>query len=141
MAHSISEACIGCGACKTKCPVNAIDGEKKEIHRINQIRCVDCGVCGKVCPKNAVSDQNNQILKKVAKQDWKKPLIQKNSCSACSMCVDICSFDCLAISKPQFTGDIDVFACLEDEKKCVGCGMCEDICPLQAITMTGGASV
>ncbi|WKY44583.1 4Fe-4S binding protein [Eubacteriaceae bacterium ES2] len=141
MAHVISEACIGCGACKTKCPVSAIEGEKKAIHQINPIRCVDCGVCGKVCPKAAVFDQNNQQLAKVPRDAWQKPIIQKNLCSACSLCVDICSFDCLVISKPQFKGDIDVIASLENEKNCVGCSMCEDICPLQAISMTGGSKV
>lgn len=141
MAHIISEACIGCGACKTKCPVNAIDGEKKAVHQINPIRCVDCGVCGKICPKEAVLNQNKLRLVKVPREAWVKPIIQKNLCSACSICVDICSFECLKISEPQFKGDIDVQAILENEKKCVGCAMCRDYCPLQAITMTGGTNV
>jgi NAD-dependent dihydropyrimidine dehydrogenase PreA subunit len=52
--HINADTCKGCTACVTKCPVNAIRGEKKKPHRIDETVCVKCGVCKTVCKLNAV---------------------------------------------------------------------------------------
>ncbi|MBU1344671.1 MAG: NADH-quinone oxidoreductase subunit NuoF [Proteobacteria bacterium] len=44
------EKCTACGMCRKKCPVEAIDGEKKIIHIIDQEKCTRCGTCFEVCP-------------------------------------------------------------------------------------------
>jgi NADH:ubiquinone oxidoreductase subunit F (NADH-binding)/(2Fe-2S) ferredoxin/Pyruvate/2-oxoacid:ferredoxin oxidoreductase delta subunit len=46
------EKCIGCGACKKQCPASAIEGEKKEPHRIDTLKCIKCGSCIDACRKN-----------------------------------------------------------------------------------------
>ena len=43
-------ACIGCGACKRNCPVDAIAGEIKKPHVIDSKKCIRCGMCLQVCP-------------------------------------------------------------------------------------------
>lgn len=48
------EQCNGCGACLKKCPVEAIQGEKKEPHTILQDRCTKCGICFETCKYDAV---------------------------------------------------------------------------------------
>jgi len=45
------EKCIGCGACKKVCPVEAIEGEKKLPHVIDPAKCIKCGSCVDVCRK------------------------------------------------------------------------------------------
>ncbi|OGP96063.1 MAG: NADH dehydrogenase [Deltaproteobacteria bacterium RBG_16_47_11] len=53
--YSISESdCTGCGACKKVCPTQAIEGEKKQNHRILSELCSKCGSCKEVCKANAV---------------------------------------------------------------------------------------
>ena len=46
----IEDKCVGCTLCAKSCPVNAISGEKKEVHVIDQGLCVQCGVCMEKCP-------------------------------------------------------------------------------------------
>ncbi|PKM83173.1 MAG: NADH-quinone oxidoreductase subunit F, partial [Firmicutes bacterium HGW-Firmicutes-13] len=48
------DLCNGCGACLKKCPVEAIEGEKKEPHTILQDRCTRCGICLETCKYDAV---------------------------------------------------------------------------------------
>jgi ferredoxin len=52
--YHINEKCNGCGLCLRKCPQEAISGEKKELHTIDQEKCIQCGVCFDVCRFDAV---------------------------------------------------------------------------------------
>jgi len=56
--------CIGCVLCLKACPAEAIQGEKKEPHRIIQEKCISCGMCYEVCPKkaSAVERHSGQLV-------------------------------------------------------------------------------
>ncbi|MFC1582276.1 NADH-ubiquinone oxidoreductase-F iron-sulfur binding region domain-containing protein [Planctomycetota bacterium] len=44
------DKCKGCQSCLRACPVEAITGEKKKPHIIDQAKCIRCGVCLEKCP-------------------------------------------------------------------------------------------
>ncbi|HUU79163.1 MAG TPA: NADH-quinone oxidoreductase subunit NuoF [candidate division Zixibacteria bacterium] len=54
LTYTINDDCTGCGACLRKCPSDAISGEKKQKHLINQDLCIQCGACYQACRFEAI---------------------------------------------------------------------------------------
>ena len=54
IGYKITDKCVGCGLCKTVCPVNAISGETKGKHTIDPEKCIKCGACMVKCPFKAI---------------------------------------------------------------------------------------
>jgi NADH-quinone oxidoreductase subunit F len=50
----IADKCTGCTVCAKNCPVNCIDGERKQIHFIRQADCIKCGMCYTKCKFEAI---------------------------------------------------------------------------------------
>ena len=51
----IPEMCTGCTVCAKNCPTNAISGERKGIHLIDQDACIKCGACYSKCKFDAIA--------------------------------------------------------------------------------------
>lgn len=54
LRYIINDKCVGCGACKRVCPVDAVSGEKKGKHLIDQDICIKCGQCFDACKFGAI---------------------------------------------------------------------------------------
>ena len=48
------DLCIGCTICKRTCQFEAISGELKQVHEVNEA-CTGCGQCAAKCPKKAIT--------------------------------------------------------------------------------------
>jgi NADH-quinone oxidoreductase subunit F len=48
--YILADRCQGCGTCARNCPTQAITGDKRMVHIIDQAKCIKCGTCVTVCP-------------------------------------------------------------------------------------------
>lgn len=131
MAHFIDEKCIGCTACVSVCPTEAITGERNNLHVIDPKLCIDCSACVRVCPVLAIQDEFGVYKPRIPKRaDWPKPVVDPVACTGCNFCVEICPFDCLELSGE---GDFAGIAVLTKPNACVSCRECEEVCAKGAI--------
>jgi len=61
--------------------------------------------------------------------DEPKPVIAKDLCTGCAICVDVCPTGALEMD------DDEMIAVLAYPDECDSCGDCEESCPAEAITL------
>lgn len=54
VTYVVNENCRGCTACSRVCPTNAIHGEIRERHSIDNEICIKCGACYETCKFDAI---------------------------------------------------------------------------------------
>ncbi len=128
MAYYIAEECIGCTICAKKCPTDAIFGNTKKLHWIDEDLCIDCGVCGSYCPVDCIYDTNmNQTFHIKKAKDRPIAVVIDERCTGCDWCIAACPFDCLELGARD-DGDFFAVAKMVDPKACVACKLCEEAC-------------
>ncbi len=48
------DRCVGCLACVSECPVDALSGNKGTPPVLDEEGCIGCGACSRVCPARAI---------------------------------------------------------------------------------------
>lgn len=61
--------------------------------------------------------------------------VDEHYCKGCSLCVDVCPRDCIALDPDRITDKGYHPAILTDESLCTGCTNCALMCPEVAITV------
>jgi Fe-S-cluster-containing hydrogenase component 2 len=52
--------CIGCGACTSVCPNDAVSIDATGKCVVNRELCIGCGACASVCPVSAIKTENKK---------------------------------------------------------------------------------
>lgn len=137
MAYAIDkQLCIGCDACSSVCPTNAISHDAKAWkNSIDAEYCVSCGLCSSFCEKNAIKAPDGSFSPYKAWYKWNMPFIDPDKCSGCSLCIEECPMNALGLTGPAEHGDIHTYAYLKSLTLCIGCEKCFARCPIGAVTM------
>lgn len=62
-------------------------------------------------------------------------IVDERYCKGCSLCVEVCPRDCIALDPDKITDKGYHPAMLTDESRCTGCTNCALMCPEVAITV------
>ena len=73
------EPCTECGECIERCPVNAIELDKRDsgssYAKIDSGRCIGCGVCVRFCPSNSIVLERREQTAFVPKDSFERYIL------------------------------------------------------------------
>lgn len=145
-----SDACVYCGLCGKKCPVGAIQVDRRgKSWQVDREKCVRCGVCADTCSKGAICLEVAYTEAEDLAPSKGRLVCQESLCAGCSNCLFACSLShegvaSLELSRIQLNAHTQAFF----EICALPCAQCDDpkclyACPVGAIHVhpTTGARV
>ena len=78
-------------------------------------------------PKITISEPGSSALTKTGSWRTYMPVVDKEKCTACTICTNFCPEGVITVSK-ETKAEINF-------DYCKGCGLCAEVCPASAITM------
>jgi NADH:ubiquinone oxidoreductase subunit F (NADH-binding)/(2Fe-2S) ferredoxin len=77
VSHAINAKCTGCHACVKACSSDAITGDLKKLHKIDQVKCIQCGACYQICKYDGITRAKRgegEGVQNMAGVDWRPPV-------------------------------------------------------------------
>ncbi len=125
---SCGYGCIGCGACISVCPAEAVSINDNGVAEVDEILCLGCGACAEACPQEIIRlhEAGCPIVVKCSNRDQGKAARTacQESCIGCGICEKVC---------PSGAAQVADNLSAIDEELCLSCGMCAVKCPRHAI--------
>ena len=126
--ESCGYGCIGCAACVSVCPAEAIDINENGVAEVDESLCQGCGACVDACPQGIIRlhEAGSPIVVKCSNRDSGKAARAacQVSCIGCGICEKAC---------PSGAAKVKDNLSSIDESLCLSCGMCAVKCPRHAI--------
>jgi formate hydrogenlyase subunit 6/NADH:ubiquinone oxidoreductase subunit I len=70
---------------------------------------------------------------KVKPKEIPKAIVDRELCTACEFCIDICPFDCIHLIADPLAPNMHYKVAEVDAAPCVSCRLCETVCDKDAI--------
>lgn len=126
--ESCGYGCIGCAACVSVCPAQAISLNDHGVAEVDERLCLGCGACVEACPQGIIRlhTEGNPIVVKCSNCDPGKAARTacQVSCIGCGICEKAC---------PSGAAKVKDNLSSIDEALCLSCGICAVKCPRHAI--------
>jgi len=136
MPYKIEQTCVGCGVCKTICPVGAISGRPEHVYHIDPDLCIGCGACGRKCPHRSIRTPEGKLARRIRiRRLWPRPGLDLQRCTASPAGTESCPVSCLELKPESGSRDTIRQPFLSRSHACISCGFCQQACPVDAITM------
>ena len=120
--------CIGCAACVSVCPAEAIGINDNGVAEVDESLCLGCGSCVDACPQGIIRlhEAGCPIVVKCSNRDPGKTA--RTACAVSCIGCGICEKSC-----PSGAAKVEDNLSAIDEELCLSCGMCAVKCPRHAI--------
>jgi len=127
------ETCIGCAKCLPACPVDALIGAPRFLHRVLSEACTGCGLCLPPCPVDCIElvpAPSNPFAMASAATVARIEAAPGAPCTRCGACEPRCPEGLDPRALHERLRDLQSPAALGPQlERCTLCGACDTVCP------------